>query len=133
MEQPAASKAQFGGNLGTPHTGRILSFVTLGPAGTDREPVTERYLAFHDLNAAITLIDAFFEGFAMIDREEADDMVQAAVHPDCANLVAHGFFSTPAEYHVDAGARVMLNQAPKLRTIALAEMIVITVPGTKCT
>lgn len=71
---------------------RPLTFVTLGPAGTNHEMVTRRYLDFHELDAAVTLIDDFFEGLALIRRGDADYMVQVAVHPDCADVVARGHF-----------------------------------------
>ena len=71
---------------------RPLTFITLGPAGTNHELVARRYLDFHQINAELVLIDDFFEGLAMIDRGDADYMVQVAVHPDCADTVARGHF-----------------------------------------
>ena len=71
---------------------RPLVFVTLGPEGTNHQLVTERYLAFHGLEAAIVLVEDFFEGLAMMARGAADHMVQVAVHPDCADVVARAHF-----------------------------------------
>lgn len=71
---------------------RRLAFVTLGPAGTNHELVTQRYLDFHRLDATVTLIDDFFEGLEMIGCGDADHMVLVAVHPDCADVVARGHF-----------------------------------------
>lgn len=69
-----------------------LGFVTLGPAGTNHEFVTQRYIDFHGLDAHVALIDDFFDGLAMLGRGDADHMVQVAVHPDCADVVARGHF-----------------------------------------
>jgi hypothetical protein len=73
--------------------------VTLGPSGTNHELVTHRYLEFHGLEASVVLIDDFFDALAMIDRGEADFLVQVAVHPDCAEVVARA--------HFDHGIHVM--------------------------
>lgn len=73
------------------------TFVTLGPAGTNHEMVTRNYLAFRGLKtAAVHLVDDFREGLKMMADGRADFMVQVAVHPDCADIVAtahfeHGF------------------------------------------
>lgn len=68
-------------------------FVTLGPAGTNHEMVTRRYLAFRGLDhARLHLIDDFHEGLTMIHRGSADFMIQVAVHPDCADVVAKAHF-----------------------------------------
>ncbi len=68
-------------------------FVTLGPAGTNHELVTRNYLAFHGLaEAELILIDDFFEGLAVMGAGQAEFMVQVAVHPDCAAVVAKAHF-----------------------------------------
>ena len=70
-----------------------LRFVTLGPAGTNHDLVTRNYLAFHGLDdAAVILIDDFFEGLAMMAGGRADFMVQVAAHPDCAEVVSRAHF-----------------------------------------
>ncbi len=69
-----------------------LRFVTLGPEGTNHELVTKRYLTFHGLSAEISLLGDFFDGLAMIAHGEADHLVQVAVHPDCAAVVARAHF-----------------------------------------
>ncbi len=72
---------------------RTLRFVTLGPSGTNHEMVTRRYLNFHGLERAdIILINDFFEGLEMIHDGRADHMLQVAVHPDCADVVAKAHF-----------------------------------------
>ena len=68
-------------------------FVTLGPAGTNHEFVTGKYLEDRGLkNAQIKLIDDFLVGLAMINNGTADYMIQVAVHPECANVVATAHF-----------------------------------------
>ena len=69
------------------------NFVTLGPAGTNHEFVTGKYLECRGLkNAQIKLIDDFLVGLAMINTGKADYMIQVAVHPECANVVATAHF-----------------------------------------
>ncbi len=69
-----------------------LHFVTLGPAGTNHELATERYIAFHKLDARVRLIDDFFDGLRMMHAGQADHMIQVAVHTDCADVVARAHF-----------------------------------------
>ena len=69
------------------------NFVTLGPAGTNHEFVTGKYLEYRGLkNAQIKLIDDFLVGLSMINSGNADYMIQVAVHPACANVVATAHF-----------------------------------------
>ena len=69
-------------------------FVTLGPAGTNHEMVTKNYLSFRGLaSATIALVDDFYEGLSMMTNGRADFMVQVAVHPDCADVVASAHFA----------------------------------------
>ncbi len=69
-----------------------LHFVTLGPAGSNHELATERYIAFHKLDARVSLIDDFFDGLRMMHAGQADHMVQVAVQTDCADVVARAHF-----------------------------------------
>ncbi|GIR54652.1 MAG: hypothetical protein CM15mP62_21230 [Rhodospirillaceae bacterium] len=70
-----------------------MLFITLGPSGTNHEFVTQNYLRFRKLkDADIKLIDNFFFGLEMMADGRADYMVQAAVHPDCSDLVAKAHF-----------------------------------------
>lgn len=69
-------------------------FVTLGPTGTNHEMVARNYLSFRGLDgAAIELVDDFHDGLAMMADGRADFMVQAAVHPECADVVATAHFA----------------------------------------
>lgn len=71
----------------------MLTFVTLGPAGTNHEFVTRRYLDVHGLgNAAITLIEDFDEALQLLSSDKADFAIQAAVHPQTAATVSKAFF-----------------------------------------
>ena len=77
-----------------------LRFVTLGPAGTNHDLVTRNYLAFHGLDdAAVILVDGFFEGLAMMGGGRADFMVQVAAHRDCAEVVSRA--------HCDHGIHIV--------------------------
>jgi hypothetical protein len=70
-----------------------LTFITLGPSGTNHEFVTHNYLKHRGIQTAhIQLIDDFQFGLSMIADGEADYMVQVAVHPDCADVVAKAHF-----------------------------------------
>ena len=70
-----------------------MLFITLGPSGTNHEFVTQNYLRFRKLkDADIKLIGNFFFGLEMMADGRADYMVQAAVHPDCSDLVAKAHF-----------------------------------------
>ena len=73
-------------------------FVTLGPAGTNHEMITRNYIQErYYTGASIRLISDFFDGLAQLQRGEADYMVQVAVHPDCADVVARGHFEFGVE------------------------------------
>ena len=70
-----------------------LTFITLGPSGTNHEFVTHNYLKYRSIQtASVQLIDDFQFGLSMIADGEADYMVQVAVHPDCADVVAKAHF-----------------------------------------
>lgn len=72
---------------------RPFVFLTLGPPGTNHELVTQNYMASSDLaGASIELIDDFRDGLAMIAGDEANFMIQAAAHPDTAEIIATAHF-----------------------------------------
>jgi hypothetical protein len=67
---------------------RPIIFVTLGPAGSNHELVTRRYLEFHRLERAIVeLVPDFDEGVTRVLDGLADHLVQVAVHPAVARTV----------------------------------------------
>lgn len=67
----------------------MIKFVTLGPAGSNHEFVTERYLAFHGLKgrATIDFFRTFDEGAHQVLNHQADYMIQCAVHPETVSTV----------------------------------------------
>ncbi|GMG83098.1 hypothetical protein LNKW23_23110 [Paralimibaculum aggregatum] len=68
--------------------------LTLGPEGTNHALVARRYLAFHGAGRArLGLVDDFFAALARIAAGEADLLLMAAVHADCAAVVAEAHFS----------------------------------------
>ena len=71
----------------------MLTFATLGPAGINHEFVTERYLAFHGLEAAnVVLIADFDDALRLLADGAADFVVQVAVHPAATDTVAKAHF-----------------------------------------
>ncbi|MDN8617316.1 hypothetical protein [Variovorax ginsengisoli] len=65
----------------------MLTFLTLGPEGSNHDFVLRRYLAAHgvaDHRARISLIDDFHEGARALKAGKADFMLQCAVHPQAA-------------------------------------------------
>lgn len=68
-------------------------FATLGPAGSNHDLVTRRYLDFHRLSGAtVVLTDDFATAIAMMARGEVDHVVQVAVHREATETVARAFF-----------------------------------------
>lgn len=68
------------------------NIVTLGPSGTNHEMIAQKYIRMRKLRANVTLIDDFFDGLEMMHDDQADFMLQVAVHPDCSNVVAKAHF-----------------------------------------
>jgi hypothetical protein len=68
----------------------LIKFLTLGPAGSNHEYVTRRYLAFHGIAArsSVEFVTSFDDGAAMVLAGAADFMVQCAVHPATVSTVA---------------------------------------------
>ena len=62
----------------------MLTFLTLGPEGSNHHFVLQRYLAAHGIadTARIELIDDFHRGARELMAGRADFMLQCAVHPD---------------------------------------------------
>jgi hypothetical protein len=70
-----------------------MKFITLGPAGSNHEFVTRRYLDFHGLRDTATteLTPDFAQGAQALLQGRADFMVQCAVHPATVETVAKCF------------------------------------------
>lgn len=70
-----------------------MRFITLGPAGSNHEFVTRRYLDFHGLRqrATLDLAPHFERCTEAVLHRDADFMVQCAVHPAAVSTVAKFF------------------------------------------
>jgi len=68
----------------------MIKFFTLGPAGSNHQFVTERYLDFQGIakDASIDFFRTFEEGAQKVLSREADFMIQCAVHPATMATVA---------------------------------------------
>lgn len=68
----------------------MLRFLTLGPTGSNHEFVTARYIQHHGLEerASMALVLSFEEAARMVIDGEGDYIVQVAVHPSTADIVA---------------------------------------------
>lgn len=70
-----------------------MNFITLGPAGSNHEFVTLRYLDFHGLRdrATVTLATDFAQCADAVLKGTADFMIQCAVHPACTATMGRFF------------------------------------------
>ena len=70
-----------------------MKFITLGPAGSNHEYVTLRYLDFHGLGdrATLTLAADFAQCADAVLKGTADFMIQCAVHPSCMATMGRFF------------------------------------------
>ena len=70
-----------------------MKFTTLGPAGSNHEYVTLRYLDFHGLGdrATLTLAADFAQCADAVLKGTADFMIQCAVHPSCMATMGRFF------------------------------------------
>jgi hypothetical protein len=66
----------------------MITFLTLGPAGSNHHLVLGRYLAAHRLEGvtAVVLADDFHQGARALIEGRADYMLQCAAHPDLADI-----------------------------------------------
>lgn len=69
----------------------VLRFATLGPAGSNHQLVTQRYIEFHRLRAEIDLVLNFDDALDRLIRGAVDHIVQVAVHPATAATTAKHF------------------------------------------
>lgn len=77
----------------SPPTLNLMKFITLGPAGSNHELVTHRYLEFHGIRerATVALASDFAQGAQAVLDGNADFMIQCAVHPATSPTVARFF------------------------------------------
>jgi hypothetical protein len=69
-----------------------ISFVTLGPAGTNHHLVASKYLAFHDIAAErLRLVGSIGGGLAEVRAGTADYLIVCAVHPEAPRAVGRYF------------------------------------------
>lgn len=68
----------------------MIRFLTLGPSGSNHEFVTRRYLEFHGIahQATIGLVLDFDSAAQAVVNNEADYIIQVAVHPSTTEIVA---------------------------------------------
>lgn len=65
-----------------------IKFATLGPAGSNHDLNTRRYIAFRKVkDAEIIYIEHFFDAVDMIRSGTADYAVQVCAHPDVAPTI----------------------------------------------
>ena len=70
----------------------MLKIATLGPAGTNHEMVTRRYMAFLEIeNYSLLLVEAFPEAVEKLKSGKIDAIVQCAVHPSTPETIGGNF------------------------------------------
>jgi uncharacterized UPF0146 family protein len=67
-----------------------MKIATLGPAGSNHDLNTRRYIEFHGIkNASIVYIESFLEAIDRMHRGEIDLTIQVCAHPDVAPTIEH--------------------------------------------
>jgi hypothetical protein len=70
----------------------MITFATLGPAGTNHEFATRRYIGLHEIDdARIELVSDFKSAADGLLRGSYDFVVQCAVHPDTPRTLGANF------------------------------------------
>lgn len=70
----------------------MLRIVTLGPAGTNHALVARRYMAMAGIEAyEIRFVTCFADAVQAVLRDEADIILQCAVHPETPNTLGGNF------------------------------------------
>ena len=65
-----------------------MKIATLGPAGSNHDLNTRRYIEFHELKKAeIIYVEDFFKGLEMMRRDEVDLMIQVCAHHHVADVI----------------------------------------------
>lgn len=101
----------------------MLTFATLGPAGSNHQLVTRRYLDRHRLTTAeIELVDEFADAFERMAAGEIQHIVQAAVHPQATDCVARA--------HLDYGIHVIDTFISPSRELAVLTRTDVDIPQT---
>jgi hypothetical protein len=70
----------------------VLKIATLGPAGTNHELATHRYMAFHEIdNYQTVLVQDFQEAAELLNADTIDAIIQCAVHPETPQTLGAHF------------------------------------------
>lgn len=70
----------------------MIRIATLGPAGTNHELVTNRYMAFRGIERFdITFVTDFADAVSALRRGDVDLILQCAVHPQTAATMGAAF------------------------------------------
>lgn len=65
-----------------------MKIATLGPAGSNHDLNTKRYVDFHEIrNVEIVYLDDFFKGLEMMRAGEVDLMIQVCAHHHVAEVI----------------------------------------------
>ncbi|KMM25395.1 hypothetical protein L540_19385, partial [Bordetella pseudohinzii] len=65
-----------------------MKIATLGPAGSNHDLNTRRYIAFHGLNQTeIIYIEDFFAGLELMRTGDVDFMIQVCAHHHVAEVI----------------------------------------------
>ena len=68
------------------------TFATLGPAGTNHDLNTRRYIEFHGLEGArIVFVEDFMDALARMKSGEVDFTIQVCAHPAVAVTIEHDY------------------------------------------
>ena len=76
--------ARAGHDVGMTSNRRRKIFATLGPAGSNHDLNTARYIRLHGLDAEIRYIENFFDAVDQMRTGEVDYTIQVCAHPDVA-------------------------------------------------
>jgi hypothetical protein len=66
---------------------RRKTFATLGPAGSNHDVNTRRYIDFHRIDAQVRFVEHFFDALDLMRAGEADFTIQVCAHPDVAATI----------------------------------------------
>ena len=69
-----------------------MKFATLGPAGTNHDLNTRRYIEFHAVaGAEVVYLKSFFDGLDQMLRGEVDFMIQVCAHHHVAEVIERNY------------------------------------------
>lgn len=62
-------------------------FATLGPAGTNHDINTQRYMRFHGVEGSIRFVERFSDALDLMLAGEVDFTIQVCAHPEVAHTI----------------------------------------------